>query len=237
MSTFDEDSLSEDPQTRARQLQAFAAPAKPSATDESGAPTRAVQGPPPRRATPVIVPNVVEPTLARVSALVESAALPDAPAAAHQQSLDTVLDDGGASGEHTSSSRYGGRPSRESKFGRKVGNKRQIGLYLARDVREALERRREASHEPRGAILLEAFRSGYRFLLTEYEQVFDDDPLFGSPVRSARQVEDGAMVAFYVPDAQVESIVRIAERLGVSVSEAGSMALALLLLGPDSLNN
>jgi hypothetical protein len=44
------------------------------------------------------------------------------------------------------------------------------------------------------------------------------------------------MVTFYVPDAQAAAIGNIAERLNMSVSEVGTMALSLALLGPESLN-
>jgi hypothetical protein len=247
--------LSEDPRQQIRDLAAFAVPAAPVASTEHVASARTVQGPPPRRTVvQATVPARDRSSLDAVDELAildrakraeifaspsptpeVSTPLADPPRA----SLATALPEREALIPRETparSDRYGGRPSRETTFGRKVGKQRAIGLYLPRTVREALEQRRTSNRETRGAILVEAFRSGYRALLTEYEQVFDDDPMFGTPVRSGRSVEDGAMVTFYVPEPQTESIVTVADRLGVSVSEAGTMALSLLLLGPESLN-
>lgn len=232
---FDQDdNESEDPREQILKRRAFAGPAEPVPVGGEDEGRTINLAPPPRRTADAPSPGrVVERTA------------PVAPAPAHYETTDGLVgttSTGGprARGETregpSSTGGFGGRPrAAGTGFGRQVGGQRAVGLYLDRVLRERLDARRRAGGETRGALLITALRHSYSTLT---ELVLADggtrgdaeaDDVFGPVPRSPRRVADGAMVTFYVSEAQAYALAQFATRLGLSVSAVGSRALVTWL--------
>lgn len=231
---WDGEGGSEDPREVIRALREAAKPAHPDRVDENdpSGMRRVGVAPPPRIARARVVDRPARPepgpTPVRSAPTAGDAPgdlLDDTPYALREVVVAREAPTAPLAASRTSG-RYGGRTAADGGVGWRVGGRRAIGLYLERELREALEERRRATGLTRGALLIDALEAASDALIEEgLAKTGREAGRFGPPPRSPRRVADGGTVTFYVTDAQAYALGALARDLDRSVSETGAAAL------------